>query len=178
MHILRSLSQCGGTWESPFFILSTRWELRDYGIFQYNHFKPSPSPKILLLNLLLENPLAVVNFRLISTFLRFLLSSKIRGDSSRFLKTNPNEICSHLSEKASKGPISSKIALIKQKERRKRRGRRKKGGEGKKAMVAVLVFIMASLEIVLIVFSIKEVELDKDLARIEPVCTFKRGLYC
>ena len=45
-------------------------------------------------------------------------------------------------------------------------------------MVAVLVFIMASLEIVLIVFSIKEVELDKDLARIEPVCTFKRGLYC
>ena len=45
-------------------------------------------------------------------------------------------------------------------------------------MVAVLVFIMASLDIVLIVFSIKEVELDKDLVRIEPVCTFKRGLYC
>ena len=47
-----------------------------------------------------------------------------------------------MSEKASKGPISSKIALMKQKKRRKRRGRRKKGGEGKKAMVAVLVLKM------------------------------------
>ena len=57
-------------------------------------------------------------------------------------KNQPNEICSHLSEKASKGPISSKGAVMKQKKRRKRRGRRKKGGEGKKAMVAVLVFTM------------------------------------
>ena len=60
-------------------------------------------------------------------------------------KNQPKEICSHLSEKASKGPISSKGAVMKQKKRRKRRGRRKKGGEGKKAMVAVLVFTIATL---------------------------------
>ena len=83
-----------------------------------------------------------------------------------------------MGEKASKGPISSKIALMKQKKRRKRRGRRKKGGKREKATATVLVFIMATLEIVLIVFSIEKVEIDKDLARIEPVCTFKRGLYC
>ena len=29
----------------------------------------------------------------------------------------------------------------------------------------------------MIIFSIKEVELDNELARIEPVCTFKLGLY-
>ena len=45
------------------------------------------------------------------------------------------------------GPINSKITLTKEKERRKRkRARRKKGGEEKKAMVALLVFIMATLE--------------------------------
>ena len=45
------------------------------------------------------------------------------------------------------GPINSKITLTKEKERRKRkRVRRKKGGEEKKAMVALLVFIMATLE--------------------------------
>ena len=37
---------------------------------------------------------------------------------------------------------------------------------------------LASLETVLIVFCIKEVERDKDLARIESVCTFKRVLHC
>ena len=37
---------------------------------------------------------------------------------------------------------------------------------------------MATLEIVLTVFSIKKVEIDNDLALIEPVYTFKRGLYC
>ena len=40
------------------------------------------------------------------------------------------------------------------------------------------MFTVLVLGIVLIVFSIKEVEIDKDLARIEPVCMFKRGLYC
>ena len=45
------------------------------------------------------------------------------------------------------GPINSKITLTKEKERKKRkRARRKKGGEEKKAMVALLVFIMATLE--------------------------------
>ena len=42
----------------------------------------------------------------------------------------------------------------------------------------ILKSLVATLETVLIIFSIKEVEFDKDLARIEPVCTFKLGLYC
>ena len=42
-------------------------------------------------------------------------------------------------------PISSKLTLTREKNRRKERARprRKKGGEEKKAMVALLVFIMA-----------------------------------
>ena len=59
---------------------------------------------------------------------------------SRFYENQPHEICSHLSEKASKragflGPRSSKITLTKEKERRKRksekeerRGRQKRNG--------------------------------------------------
>ena len=42
------------------------------------------------------------------------------------------------------GSISFKITLTKEKERAKR----KKGGEEKRAMVALLVFIMATLELV------------------------------
>jgi len=59
-----------------------------------------------------------------------------------------------LSEKASKGRFlkpenDSKITLTKEKERRKRKGEEiRKGGEEKKAMVALLVFTMATLEIV------------------------------
>ena len=72
--------------------------------------------------------------------------------SHRFFENQPNKICSHLSEKASKGlflnPRSSKITVTKQKEMRKRATRRK-GGEEKKAMVALSVFIMTTLEIVL-----------------------------
>ena len=45
-------------------------------------------------------------------------------------------------------PMSSKITPTKEKERKKERARRKKGGKEKKAMVALLVFIMATLEIV------------------------------
>ena len=45
--------------------------------------------------------------------------------SSRFFENQPNEICSHMLEKASKGrflgPISSKIIVTKEKERRKRK---------------------------------------------------------
>ena len=53
--------------------------------------------------------------------------------SSRFYENQPHEICSHLSEKASKragflGPRSSKITLTKEKERRKR----KRGKEERK----------------------------------------------
>ena len=45
------------------------------------------------------------------------------------------------------GVISSKITLTKEKEGRTRK-RRKKGGEEKKAVFALQVFIMATLEIV------------------------------
>ena len=58
--------------------------------------------------------------------------------SNRFLENQPNEICSHLTEKASKGRFlkpenGSKITVTKEKERRRR----------KKAMVALLIFIMS-----------------------------------
>ena len=66
-----------------------------------------------------------------------------------FLKTNLTKVCRHLSEKASKGrllgAISSKITLTspltKEKERREMEERKR----GEKAMVAPLVFIMATL---------------------------------
>ena len=46
--------------------------------------------------------------------------------SNRFLENQPNEICSHLTEKASKGSFlkpenGSKITVTKEKERRKRK---------------------------------------------------------
>ena len=65
-----------------------------------------------------------------------------------FLENQPNEIYSHLTEKASKGSFlksenGSKITVTKEKERRKRKSEEiRKGGEEKKAMVALLGFIM------------------------------------
>ena len=65
------------------------------------------------------------------------------------MESQPNEICSHLTEKASKGRFlkpenGSKITVTKEKERRKRKSEEiRKGGEEKKAMVALLVFIMS-----------------------------------
>ena len=64
------------------------------------------------------------------------------------MENHPNEICSYLTEKASKGRFlkpenGSKITVTKEKERRKRKGEEiRKGGEEKKAMVALLLFIM------------------------------------
>ena len=60
--------------------------------------------------------------------------------SNRFFGDQPNEICSHLSEKASQNgrflsPRSSKITETKEKERRERKSEEKKGGDEKKAMV-------------------------------------------
>ena len=74
--------------------------------------------------------------------------------SSRFFENQPNEICSHLSEKASKAgflsPRSSKIIETKEEERRKRK--RKSEDEERrrrqKAMVALLVFRIVTLVIV------------------------------
>ena len=45
------------------------------------------------------------------------------------------------------GPINSKITLTRKRKKEKETERRKKGGVEKKAMVALLVFMMASLEI-------------------------------
>ena len=71
------------------------------------------------------------------------------------MENKPNDICSHLTEKASKGRFlkpenGSKITVTKEKERRKRKSEEiRKGGEEKKAMVALLVFIMSyTLDIV------------------------------
>ena len=72
--------------------------------------------------------------------------------SSRFFENQPNEICRHLSEKPSKGNFLKPDKLQnhtnegKGQEKTQERARRKKGREEKKAMVALLVFIMATLE--------------------------------
>ena len=60
-----------------------------------------------------------------------------------FFENQPNEICSHLSEKALKGRFlklekeAPNITVTKEKERRKERARRRKGGEEKKAVVTL-----------------------------------------
>ena len=66
------------------------------------------------------------------------------------MENRPNEICSHLTEKASKGRFlkpenGSKITVTKEKERRKRKsdGGDQERRRGKKAMVALLGFIMS-----------------------------------
>ena len=72
--------------------------------------------------------------------------------SSRFFENQPNEICSHLSEKASKGRLlgpdkfQNHTKKGKGKEKKKERGGRKEV-KRKKAMIA-LVFKMTTLEIV------------------------------
>ena len=72
--------------------------------------------------------------------------------SSRFFENQPNEICSHFSEKASKGmflkpeKLQNHINEGKGKEKKKERGEGNE--EKKKAMVVLLVFIIATLEIV------------------------------
>ena len=72
--------------------------------------------------------------------------------SSRFFENQPNEICSHLSEKASKGRFLKPEKLQnhgnegKGKEKKKERGegKKKKKKKKKKAMVSLLVYIIAS----------------------------------
>ena len=64
--------------------------------------------------------------------------------TSRFFENQPNEICSHLRDTRQKtgfmGPISSKITLTKEKERRKGKNKKEERRRRKKAMVALLVF--------------------------------------
>ena len=70
----------------------------------------------------------------------------------RFFENQTNEICSHSIEKPSKGrffkPDKLQNHQRRQRKGKKERARRKKGGKEKKTMVALLVFIMATLEIV------------------------------
>ena len=74
--------------------------------------------------------------------------------SSRFFENQPNEICSHLSEKASKGRFlkpeklqnHSKEGKGKEKKKERGEGKKKKKKKKKKAMVSLLVYIIATLE--------------------------------
>ena len=60
--------------------------------------------------------------------------------SSRFFENQPDEICSHLSEKVSKGkPEKLQVIVTKEKERRKRKSEEKERRSRKKAMAALLV---------------------------------------
>ena len=66
------------------------------------------------------------------------------------MENQPNEICSHLSEKASKGRFLKPKKLRNYSNKGKGQEKKKERGQGneekKKAMVAVLVFIIATLE--------------------------------
>lgn len=65
------------------------------------------------------------------------------------LKHVPNEICCHLGDKASKGRLSGRDKLqnhTNERKEKKKRARRKKGAEKRKNMVALLVFIKATME--------------------------------
>ena len=71
--------------------------------------------------------------------------------SSRFFENQPNEICSHLSEKASKGRFLKPEKLQNHSNEEKGEEKKKERGEGKekkkkKAIVALLVYIVATLE--------------------------------
>ena len=61
--------------------------------------------------------------------------------SSRLFENQPNEICSHLSEKASKGMFPKPEKL----QNHSNEGKLRKGEkEKKKAMAALLIFIIAT----------------------------------
>ena len=73
--------------------------------------------------------------------------------SSRFFENQPNEICSHLSEKALKSTFLKPEKLQKHSNERKGKEKKKEQGEGKKEekkkqwFSGLLVFIIATLEI-------------------------------
>ena len=72
----------------------------------------------------------------------------LRNISGRFFENQPNEIYSHLSEKASKGRFLKPEKLQNHSNEGKGKEKKKERGEEKKAMVTLLVIIIATLEIV------------------------------
>ena len=66
----------------------------------------------------------------------------------RISDNQPNKICSHLSENASKSRFIKPEKLQNHSNEGKGKEKKKERGEEKKAMVALLVFIMATLTIV------------------------------
>ena len=67
--------------------------------------------------------------------------------SSRVYENQHDEICSHLSDKASKGKFLKPEKLQNHSNEGKGKGKKKERGEEKKAMVALLVLIIATLDI-------------------------------
>ena len=61
---------------------------------------------------------------------------------NRFFKNQPNRICSHLCEKASKGWFLKPKKLQDHSNERKGKEKKRERGEEEKAMVALLVFII------------------------------------
>ena len=76
-----------------------------------------------------------------------------RNISNLIFENQPNGICSHLSEKVSKGRFLKSEMLQNYRNEGKGKEKKKQRGEGKeekrkKAMAALVVFIIATLEIV------------------------------
>ena len=74
-----------------------------------------------------------------------------RNICNLFFENQPNEICSHLSEKVSKGRFLKSKKLQNYRNEGKGKEKKKQRGEGKeekrkKAMAALVVFIIATLE--------------------------------
>ena len=87
---------------------------------------------------------------------------------TNFLKTNllKKLVCSHLSEKASKGRFLKPEKLQNQSNEEKGKETKKERGEEKKAMLALLVFIIATLVHLAITFSKIRVDINKVKYRI------------
>ena len=80
-----------------------------------------------------------------------MVTVKAKALSCRIFENVPNEICSLLTGKKTKseGKMSPKILLEKNEERENRkREEKERRRRGKKAMVALLVFMLTSVEIV------------------------------
>ena len=76
-----------------------------------------------------------------------------RNISNFFFENQPNDICSHLSEKVSKGRFLKSEMFQNYRNEGNRKEKKKQRGEGKeekrrKAMAALVGFIIATLEIV------------------------------